>query len=142
MLIFYARLVCSFYPRLAKHGKLETSVCVASSLQEPPTPEVGEASESVDNAVKLGKSVAIFYPAEFNISATNPFGEAVTGIDAAVSELKHLVRDRRGELRYSDFLKCRIEYLVKVLKNSYVPSFTVEFMNLAMAGEWVHGYIQ
>ena len=97
-------------------------------------------SESIDRNVKLGKSVAIFYPAELNISTLNPFGEAVTSTEAAVSELKHLVKDRRAELRGSDFLKCRIEYLVKVLKKSHVPSFTVEFMNLAMSGEWVHGY--
>ena len=99
-----------------------------------------EIGDTVDNIIKLGKTVAIFYPADLNISASNPFGDTVKSRREAVDELKYLVIERESELKSSDFLKCRIEYLVKVLKQVYVPSFTVEFMNLAMTGEWDHRY--
>jgi hypothetical protein len=97
-------------------------------------------TDTVASAIKLGKTIAVFNPVERNISVTNPFGEEVRSVGAAASELKHLVTDRRKELLESDFLKCRIDYLVKVLKHTYVPSFTVEFMNLAMSGDWSHQY--
>lgn len=99
-----------------------------------------EEADTVSSAIKMGKTIAIFHPAELNISHSNPFGEEVRSLDDAAAELKHLVVDRRKELADSDFLKCRIEYLVKVLKQKYVPSFTVEFMNLAMSGDWSHQY--
>jgi hypothetical protein len=99
-----------------------------------------EDADTVSSAIKLGKTIAVFHPAELNISHTNPFGEEVRSLGDAAAELKHLVTDRRVELAGSDFLKCRIEYLVKVLKQNYVPSFTVEFMNLAMSGDWSHQY--
>ena len=115
------------------------TVCM---LQQSSGADVGdiEEADSVSSAIRLGKTVAIFYPDELNISHSNPFGEEVQSVTDAASELKYLVTERRKELAGSDFLKCRIEYLVKVLKQNYVPSFTVEFMNLAMSGEWSHQY--
>ena len=142
LLIVASSNITGFHSRSWIHDRrfIKAVARPSSYVSASSVTEVGEASESVESAIKLGKSVAIFYPEEFNISASNPFGEAVTSVSGAASELKHLVKDRREELRGSDFLKCRIEYLVKVLKKSYVPSFTVEFMNLAMSGEWDHGY--
>lgn len=96
--------------------------------------------ESVETAIKLGKTLAIFNPSEFNITASNPFGDAVTSTEVARKELLQIVKYRQSETRSSDFLRCRIEYLVKVLRASYISSFTVQFLNLVMVGHWKHCY--
>ena len=61
-----------------------------------------EEADTVSSAIKMGKTIAIFHPAELNISHSNPFGEEVRSLDDAAAELKHLVIDRRKELADSD----------------------------------------
>ena len=118
-----------------------TDGCSTASGIVTKGPDVNESNfESVENAIKLGKTLAVFNPSEFNISASNPFSDPVTSIEMAREELLQLVKYRQSELRSSDFLRCRIEYLVKVLKSSYISSFTVQFLNLVMTGHWRHCY--
>ena len=85
--------------------------------------------------------VAIFNPSELDISLENPFGEAVKSISSAEKELITILTGGAGEdINRSDFLKCRVEYLVKVLSSSYIPSFTMEFLALIHKGSWEHAY--
>ena len=128
-------------------GAIEESVELVSpaSLEEsvelvPPAP--AESSVDVDDGEKKKRSfVAIFNPTGFEISVEEPFGDTVKSVAAAEKELVNIVTGGTGEELYqSDFLKCRVEYLVKVLSSSYIPSFTLEFMELVHSGTWEHAY--
>ena len=83
--------------------------------------------------------------ASLQISVANPFGPSTANLKT--SEIKdeilgllhnqHSPRQQSNALKYMELpVHFRLEYLVKVLEQRYVPIQTIPFLNLVLAGSW------
>jgi hypothetical protein len=83
--------------------------------------------------------VPVVNTANMEISVSNPFGPPVLSLTECQKELLSLLR-QETTLENESFYHCRVEYLTKVLEQSYIPAQTLPFLQLILAGEWEQMY--
>lgn len=105
--------------------------------QEPQPPPSVEENE-MQERTRL-EFVPIANTASMDISVTNPFGPAVLSLTECQQELLSLLR-REIAIENESFYHCRIEYLTKVLEQTYIPAQTVPFLQFILTGEWKQLY--
>jgi hypothetical protein len=102
-------------------------------------PEHDEATPAMTISTSQ-PSVAIANTASFNISVQNPFGPIVSRAQARDELLSLLAAEPGDGTTAGDnggsTLPFRVDYLIKVLEDGFIPPQTVAFFNLIVGGEW------
>ena len=89
--------------------------------------------------------VPIINSASLQISAMNPFGSSVGNLKTSeikdeiisLANNRYNIQSRSSDLKYMEPPDhFRLEYLVKVLEQRYIPIQTIPFLNLVFAGTW------
>lgn len=94
-------------------------------------------SGSNNNSDDIIRVVPIVNSLNMDISATNPFGPAVSNVQDARQEiLALLLNSSYVSEEFTSMHHFRIEYLVKYLESRYVPIQTTSFLSFALNGRW------